>query len=148
MKKIFVTLGVVASIVASTAANAAMLENIAGGVKVNHGEGFSSLKGSTDLAPGDRVMVGKGGSASLVYADGCRVKLTSGVTTIPATSPCAWRAQAGGIDNPLGGINPYYAAGALAVVGGTAAALALSNNSSGCTNKLLPISGGAVAVCN
>lgn len=147
MKNIFVAFGVLASLVACSAANAAMIENISGGVKVNRGEGFSPLSGSTDLAPGDRVMVGKGGSASLVYADGCRVSLMTGVTTVPAKSPCSFRAQAGGADDLLGGINPMYAIGGLLVVGGIAGGLAASSGG-GCTNKLVPISGGAVNVCN
>lgn len=148
MKKVSVMVGVLAALLANAAANAAVLEGIAGGVKINRGEGYSSVKGTTDLSAGDRVMVGRGGNARVVYSDGCRVSLPAGsVTTIPATSPCAWRAQAGGGPD-LGGMNPLYVVGGLLVVGGIAGGLAATSGGGGCTNRLYPISGGAIAVCN
>lgn len=147
MNKVFVAIGLVASVIASCPAGAATIENIAGGVKVNRGSGFSAQTSPTDLAPGDRIMVSKGGSAHLLYADGCRMKLAQGVTTVPAASPCSFKAQFN--DGGVGDTNPYLLAGGTALLfgGGVAAAIALSGGGDGCTAAVIPVSRSAGVIC-
>lgn len=147
MNKVFVAIGLVASVIASCPAGAATIENIAGGIKVNRGSGFSAQTGPADLAPGDRIMVSKGGSANFLYADGCRMKLAQGVTTVPSASPCSFSAQFN--DGAADGTNPYLLAGGTVLLfgGGIAAAFALSDNGNGCTNAVIPLSGGTGVIC-
>ncbi|RNJ48693.1 hypothetical protein [Methylocystis hirsuta] len=147
MNKVFVAIGLVASVIASCPAGAATIENIAGGIKVNRGSGFSAQTSPTDLAPGDRIMVSKGGSAHLLYADGCRMKLAQGVTTVPAASPCSFSAQFN--DGAVGDTNPYLLAGGTVLLfgGGIAAAFALTGNGNGCTSAVIPLSGGTGVIC-
>lgn len=66
------------------------LMDIGGSVYVNRGEGFFPVQGSIELALGDRVMVGKDGSATITYyPSGCEVMLeVSSMTTIAAAAPC------------------------------------------------------------
>jgi hypothetical protein len=44
-----------------------------GTVMVNHGQGYQQVAGSTEANPGATVVVGPGGSAQVVYSDGCTV---------------------------------------------------------------------------
>jgi hypothetical protein len=80
----------------SPSAFAATVESVQGPVSFNHGEGFRQVAGTTAAAVGDKVMAGPGGSASIVYPDGCAVTVNPGaVVTIQEPSPC----KAGFINN-------------------------------------------------
>ncbi len=69
---------------------AATIEPGLGDVSVNHGRGFSPVNSRSGANVGDSVMVGPGGTATIVYEDGCRVDVRPGaVTTIAPLSPCA-----------------------------------------------------------
>jgi hypothetical protein len=61
-----------------------------GDLSVNQGQGFQRVDSRVNANVGDSVMVGPGGSASLVYPDGCQVAVQPGsVVTIAPLSPCA-----------------------------------------------------------
>jgi hypothetical protein len=61
-----------------------------GDLSINRGQGFKPVKSSANAQVGDSVMVGPGGSATVVYEDGCKVNVQPGtVTTIAPLSPCA-----------------------------------------------------------
>jgi hypothetical protein len=61
-----------------------------GNLTINQGQGFKPVTGQLDANVGDSVMVGPGGSATVVYEDGCKVDVQpGGVTTIAPLSPCA-----------------------------------------------------------
>ena len=69
---------------------AATLEPGKGSFSINQGQGFQPVDSRIDANVGDSVMVGPGGSATLVYDDGCTVGVQPGsVTTIAPLSPCA-----------------------------------------------------------
>lgn len=74
----------------SSSSWAATLEPGQGNLLVNQGQGFQSVNGRIDTNVGDSVMVGAGGSATLVYSDGCKVNVQPGsVATVAPLSPCA-----------------------------------------------------------
>lgn len=69
---------------------AATLSQQQGTVLVNQGEVFATAADQQALQAGDRVMVMEGGSAVLVFADGCELPLAAGtLLEVPAVSTCA-----------------------------------------------------------
>ena len=151
MKK-FVIGGVVAGMALSSVAQAAVLSVASGDVRVNRGNGYSVVRGSSDLQPGDLVMLDGQSKAKLTYADGCAVSVRAGsVTAVGAKSPCSqMTAQAGpGGQAPavLGVLlgNPVVLmGGALAVAGGAAAAVAVTTGGKGAQSvPILPIPPGS-----
>ncbi len=52
---------------------AATLQPGSGQLSVNQGQGFQPVNSRIDANVGDSVMVGPGGSATLVYDDGCKL---------------------------------------------------------------------------
>lgn len=61
-----------------------------GTVLVNTGDAFVTATDSQALHVGDRVMVMEGGSASVLFTDGCVLSLESGsIVDVPAMSTCA-----------------------------------------------------------
>jgi hypothetical protein len=71
-------------------AQAASLTSIQGGVRTNSGSGFHNVVGDTQVAPGTSVMVAPGGSADILYSDGCRIPVRPGAVQVVApVSPCA-----------------------------------------------------------
>lgn len=69
---------------------AATLQPGSGQLSVNQGQGFQPVDSRIDANAGDSVMVGPGGSATLVYDDGCKVDVQPGaVATVAPLSPCA-----------------------------------------------------------
>ena len=69
---------------------AATIEPDQGNLMVNQGKGFQPINGRVDASVGNSVMVAPGGTATVVYDDGCKVTVEPGtVTTIAPLSPCA-----------------------------------------------------------
>ena len=69
---------------------AASVQSGQGSLAINQGQGFQPINGRIDANVGDSVMVSPGGSATVVYDDGCKVDVQPGaVTTIAPISPCA-----------------------------------------------------------
>lgn len=74
----------------STSSWAATVEPGQGNLTINQGQGFQPINSRVDANVGDSVMVAPGGSATVVYDDGCKVDVQPGaVTTIAPISPCA-----------------------------------------------------------
>ncbi len=71
---------------------------VSGPVLVNHGVGYARL-GSGPLAVGDRIMARRGGSATIVYSDGCTVHVSPGMVYTVDASACQATAQ---VPTPLG----------------------------------------------
>ena len=72
-------------LVLSPAAFAATVEPIQKPVFLDQGDGFRSLSRRVSAGPGARVMAASGGSAQIVYSDGCVVKVEPGtVVTVQA----------------------------------------------------------------
>jgi hypothetical protein len=68
----------------------ASLSTQEGTVLVNTGDAFVTATESQALNAGDRVMVMEGGTATVVFADGCVLALESGsIVDVPASSTCA-----------------------------------------------------------
>lgn len=90
MRKLLIALGFGCSLLAATAAPAATIQPVQGQVSINQGQGFQPANGVTEAKEGDSLIVSPGGSATVSYADGCKVGLQPGaVMVIAALSPCA-----------------------------------------------------------
>jgi hypothetical protein len=115
------SIAITLSFAQSLAASAAVIEGIQGKVSLNSGSGFRGITGNGSARPGDRVFASPGGSAEIVYEDGCRVRVEPGtVVKVYAKSPCI-----GGVD--ASGFQPhdYLLAGAAVAGGGIAAGVLL-----------------------
>jgi tetrahydromethanopterin S-methyltransferase subunit D len=137
------------------AAAAQSVGNVKGSVLVNHGAGFAPISAPTPLRTGDTVMARAGGSATLKYADGCKVDVIPGtVLTLENVSPCSIVNAVDPSDNAVaqtenspgtegGGAPPapplppaFIAGGVFAAVAGTGHAVGLSSDN----NNESPIS--------
>jgi hypothetical protein len=73
----------------ATSAHAALLTNIQGKVLVNQGDGFLTVTATTELKPGDRVLVRAKSSAKVSYGIDCVETLKSNRTfVVPAETTC------------------------------------------------------------
>ena len=89
---------VLATALATTTANAAILQDIQGDVRVGRDKGFVRVEGSTEVLPGDKIKVGRKAAANLVYADGCSVPVdANSLSRVAEHSPCSFKALA--VDN-------------------------------------------------
>jgi hypothetical protein len=113
---------------------AATVNATSGQVLINRGEGYTMVAGSTQANAADTIVVNPGGSAQIVYPDGCVIDVSPGsVAAIAARSPCGGggsnssteTAATNGVSN-----GTMFAIGALAVGGGVAAALFLQKDKS------------------
>jgi hypothetical protein len=88
----FLTSCVVSAAFITTAVAAvpvAKLTDVAGPVLVDHGKGFVRVSTSTELSPGSRILVSKGGAATLAYSEGCELALVANsITTVAAADGC------------------------------------------------------------
>jgi hypothetical protein len=88
MNKRLLALSCAACMIAS-GVEAATLGAIQGNVLVNRGGGYETVRGAMNLKPGDTVMAQAGGSAQIVYPDGCVVPVEVGaVVAVGEASPC------------------------------------------------------------
>lgn len=70
-------------------ASAATLDSVSGQVWVDKGRGPQLVRGSVQVNPGDVVTVGAGGSARIVYANGCTAPAAGGMAmTVTMDSQC------------------------------------------------------------
>jgi hypothetical protein len=91
---------------------AAVVTPGSGPVSVNSGSGYKPITGSVEAQPGDSVMVGPGGSATITYPNGCIFSVkVDGVYVVQETPTC----EAAAIDNQL-----LIGAGVVAVGAGVA----------------------------
>ena len=124
------------AVLASTAADAATLSAIQGEVLVSRGGAYQAVSGSTELAPGDSVIVNPGGSAQVVYENGVSVPVQPGaVVTVDAVPPTA--APGALAETPpltgegatLGGLDTTtLVVGGVVAAGAAGAVVALSNS--------------------
>lgn len=102
-------------------AAAATVNYTGGEVFVDRGSGYMPLRNSMTVRPGDIVMAKVGGTADIVYEDGCRQAVDVGtIVTVGPSSPCA--ANAPPSDTTV------YVLGGLAVAAGVGVAIALSGD--------------------
>ena len=113
---------------------------------VNRGTGFSPVTGTTELKPGDRILVRNGAGARITYPDGCNVPVR-GVATVDPLSPCNFMAA----DLPArtapqyvppvveAEAFPYWPLAGLALLGGGIAAAILLTNNNNNNNNFPPI---------
>jgi len=95
---------------------------------VSHGEGFRQITEQTTVVVGDAVIASPGGSAKIVYDDGCTEEVKPGdIATVKPASPC----NPGAYVAPSHPARPYIIGAA--IIGGvvTAAVLIGGNNNSG-----------------
>ena len=89
-RRLFSALSIGCAVLVATPSWAAVVEPGYGDLTINQGQGFKPVTSGTNANVGDAVMVGPGGSATVVYDDGCKVNVRPGaVTTIAPLSPCA-----------------------------------------------------------
>jgi hypothetical protein len=122
----------VATILLPTASQAAMLQEIQGVVLIDRGGGFDSVEGPTQLNPGDSVIVNPGGSAHVVYPDGCRVPVQPGaVVGVNKHSPCSNAEQGVVAEGDQGGgfnTTNLLIGGAVVALGAGAAILLIADD--------------------
>lgn len=69
---------------------AATVRATGGQVLINRGEGYKMVAGTVQGGPGDTIVANPGGSAQIVYPDGCVIDVLPGsVAVINAQSPCS-----------------------------------------------------------
>lgn len=118
----------------SSSAWAATIEPGQGGLSINQGQGFQPVNSRIDANVGDSVMVSPGGTATVVYDDGCKVQVQPGaVTTIAPLSPCASGSYAQNNDFDWGGV-----AFGVVVAGASGFAIYEATKSSGNTTAASP----------
>jgi len=106
----------------SVPALAVTVDPLQGEVTINRGDGvFRPVIGTLEGDIGDSVMVRPGGTARVVYDDGCTVDVNPGdIHTITGLSPCKAPTPA-----PSDAPPDYSAVGTVAVGGGVVAAIIL-----------------------
>ena len=111
---------------ATLPAVAATVQALNGQAFIDRGQGYSAVSGTTSAKPGDTVMVLAGGTAEILYEDGCRQTVELGaLVVVGEASPCA----AASIETTGG--STYLVVGGLAVAGVVGAAIALSGGDGG-----------------
>lgn len=110
---------------------AATLQDVSGYVAVNRGDGARVVRDAVELRVGDMVIARDGGSAVVVYQDGCRVQVDAIQTATVLgeagglkdgdveRSPCS----AGLETLPLGQVPLGFTLGAGAIVAGASASI-------------------------
>jgi hypothetical protein len=124
-----IPLALIAAISFAAVAHAATVRAVQGQVLVNAGQGYRLVDGSTQLDPGGTVVANPGAVAEVVYAGGCTVTVQPGSVYLVAAQPPCQRGEptkTGGLPDDKGGSSTgsgtAWALGAVAVVGGGAAA--------------------------
>lgn len=123
-----ISIALIAVISFSGPARAATVRVLQGQVLVNAGQGYRLVDGSTQLGPGATVVANPGAVAQVVYTDGCAVTVQPGsVYLIAPQAPCQTGepTQSGALTDtggPSGVSGTTWAIGAVAVIGGGAAA--------------------------
>ena len=124
-----VSFALIAAVAFAAAAHAATVKAVQGQVLVNAGQGYRLVDGSTQLEPGGTVVANPGAIAEVVYAGGCTVTVQPGSVYLVVSQPPCQRGEptktgdltdTGG--SPGAGSGTAWAIGAIAVVGGGAAA--------------------------
>jgi hypothetical protein len=109
--RLFSALAIGCAVLVASPSWAAMIEPGTGDLTLNQGQGFKPVERRAAANVGDSVMVGPGGSATLVYDDGCKVSVRPGaVATIAPLSPCASGSNAADMGlPPAPAVQPAYA---------------------------------------
>jgi hypothetical protein len=97
-----------AAVLVASPAAATTVELVKGKVLINKGSGFRPTTSGTQAGVGDQLLANAGGSATLVYPDGCQVRIVPGtVVSVGKQPPCTAPSLVGGEDerwyvrNPL-----------------------------------------------
>jgi hypothetical protein len=100
-----------------------------GQVLLNSGQGYRLVQGSTNVNPGDMIVVNPGGMARITYDDGCVTEVRPpAVTAISTQSPCQQKQSSpqgepqGEPQSGMGGISTTHVLLGTALVGGGVAA--------------------------
>ena len=133
----------IASQVAAAPLMAATLVPSAGRVSVNSGAGFRVVTSAVSVKPGDRVMVGQGGQASIQYGQGCSASVKRGSAIavspgIPCNVPDVTTTSAVDATVDVSVLVPLVGGGAL--IGGIAGAVALGGSDNIRLPPVTPIS--------
>jgi hypothetical protein len=106
-RPVFCALSIGCAVLAASPAWAAVVQPGSGNLTINQGQGFKPVTSASNANVGDSVMVGPGGSATIVYEDGCKIDVRPGaVVTIAPLSPCAAGSNAQNPNCPPG--SPGY----------------------------------------
>jgi hypothetical protein len=117
----------VAAIAVDGASFAATVTATQGQVMINRGQGYQLLVGSSDVDPGATVVVNPGGSARVVYPDGCAVTVEPLVVhAINAESPCEGKKEM--TKDMTSNTTLYWIGGGAALVAGGAYAYIASTH--------------------
>jgi hypothetical protein len=122
---VFSALSIGCAVLVASPSWAATVEPGSGDLTINQGQGFKPVTSRTNANVGDSVMVGPGGTATVIYDDGCKVRVQPGaVATIAPLSPCASGSNAADLGIPPPAVvetaegNPWLAVGVGLAAGG------------------------------
>src|ERR1700746_1797825 len=89
-RPLFSAMAIGCAVLTASPSWAAVVQPGVGDLTINQGKGFKPVTSGATANVGDSVMVGPGGSATIVYEDGCKVDVRPGaVLTVAPISPCA-----------------------------------------------------------
>jgi hypothetical protein len=89
-RPLFCAMAIGCAVLTASPSWAAVVQPGLGNLTINQGQGFKPVTSGATANVGDSVMVGPGGSATIVYEDGCKVDVRPGaVLTVAPISPCA-----------------------------------------------------------
>jgi hypothetical protein len=89
MRFVRVGVAVISTFCLVSPAFAATVQVTSGEVFIDRGTGYRTVSGTATAKPGDTVMAKVGGTAVVIYDDGCRQQVDVGsVVTVSETSPC------------------------------------------------------------
>jgi hypothetical protein len=106
---------------------AATVTVLNGTAQVNRGRGYEPIAGTSEVAPGDFILVSVNGQANINYGAGCNTVVSAGAVAVVLEQPPCEPLTTGAVNE--GG--PSYAmigVGALAIAGGIGLAVVLSSD--------------------
>ncbi|KAA1188921.1 hypothetical protein F0M18_17105 [Pseudohalioglobus sediminis] len=122
IRPVILATSLLASGVAMAADKETILSSMEGQVMVNQGQAYVAASESMLLYPGDRLMVMRGGSAQLQFANGCIQTLQGNEIATVGTAESCSNLQAAGTYNQVGKGTPAAKGGGVSgtAAGGTA----------------------------
>ncbi len=125
MRTVFLAAALVACLASPSLA--ATLEVVGSTVAINKGSGFKPVTGIVDAQPGDRINVANGGSANVVYTDGCTIRLGEQAGRSALTVPATCKAGPVALSPPASSVLPGVVIGGV-IAGGVILAISGSDS--------------------
>ena len=109
-------------------AQAATVTVLNGTAQVNRGRGYESITGTSEVAPGDFILVSVNSEASINYGEGCKTAVSAGAVAVVLEQPPCEPLTTGAVSDGGGPSYAMIGVGALAIAGGVGLAVVLSSD--------------------